>query len=301
MPREDALRTPEARFDNLPDYNFAPNYIDDLPGYEGLRMHYLDEGPKDAAVTFLCLHGEPSWSYLYRKMIPILTAAGHRCVAPDFFGFGKSDKPRDDETYTYHFHRNTLMAFFERMDLHNVCTINQDWGGLLGLTLPMDYPDRITRMIVANTFLPTGQPAGEGFNAWKNFVATNPKFDVGDLMKRSTSIMTDAEAAAYGAPYPDPSYMGGARRFPALVMVDPSMDGVDVSKRAIEFFAKDWSGECFMAVGMQDPVLGKATMVALNRMIKGCSNLFEIADAGHFVQEWADELTPAALEYFKLG
>ncbi len=301
MPRDDALRTPETRFENLPNYDFAPNYVDDLPGYEGLRMHYLDEGPRDAEVTFLCLHGEPSWAYLYRKMIPILTAAGHRCVAPDFFGFGRSDKPKDDATYTYHFHRNALKAFFERMDLQNVCTINQDWGGLLGLTLPMDYPDRITRMIVANTFLPTGQGASEGFTAWKNFVATNPKFDVGDLMQRSTSIMTNAEATAYGAPFPDPSYMGGVRRFPALVMVEPGMEGIDVSKRAIEFFQNQWAGECFMAVGMQDPVLGKDTMAVLNKMIKGCSDLYEIAEGGHFVQEWADELTPAALEYFKLS
>jgi len=301
MPRPDALRTPDDRFENLPGFNFAPNYIDDLPGYEGLRMHYLDEGPKDAAVTFLCLHGEPSWSYLYRKMIPILTASGHRCVAPDFFGFGRSDKPKDDATYTYHFHRNSLKAFFERMDLNNVCTINQDWGGVLGLTLPMDYPDRITRMIVANTFLPTGTGATDGFNAWREYVATNPEFNVGELMGRSTSVLSEAEAAAYEAPFPDASYMGGVRRFPALVMTDPGMDGIECSEAALKFFANDWAGKCFMAVGAQDPVLGVPTMTAFQKMIKGCSDLHVIEEGGHFVQEWAEELTGPALKYFGLG
>lgn len=299
-PRPDAMRTPDERFENLPGYNFAPNYVDDLPGYEGLRMHYLDEGPKDAKVTFLCLHGEPSWSYLYRKMIPILTAAGHRCVAPDFFGFGKSDKPKDDATYTYHFHRNALKAFFERMDLQNVCSINQDWGGVLGLTLPMDYADRFTRLIVANTFLPTGTGASEGFKAWREFVATNPKFNVGELMGRATTILSEAEAAAYNAPYPSPEYMGGARTFPALVMTDPGMPGIECSKAALEFFANDWAGECFMAVGAQDPVLGVDTMTAFQKMIKGCSPLHVIPEGGHFIQEWAEELTHPALKYFGL-
>jgi len=299
-PRSDALRTPDDRFENLPGYNFAPNYVDDLPGYEGLRMHYLDEGPKDAAVTFLCLHGEPSWSYLYRKMIPVLTAAGHRCIAPDFFGFGRSDKPKEDATYTYHFHRNALKAFFDRMDLQNVCTINQDWGGLLGLTLPMDYSDRITRMIVANTFLPTGTGATDGFNAWREYVATNPEFNVGELMGRSTTVLSDAEAGAYEAPFPDASYMGGVRRFPALVMTDPGMDGIECSQAALKFFANDWAGKCFMAVGAQDPVLGVPTMTAFQKMIKGCSDLHVIDDGGHFVQEWAEELTRPALKYFGL-
>jgi len=300
-PRPDALRTPDDRFENLSGYDFIPNYIDDLPGYEGLRMHYVDEGPTDADVTFLCLHGEPSWAYLYRKMIPILTKAGYRCIAPDFFGFGRSDKPKDDATYTYHFHRNALKAFFEHMDLKNVCTINQDWGGLLGLTLPMDYPDRITRMIVANTFLPTGGGASEGFHAWRDYVANNPEFNVGELMGRATSVLNEDEVAAYQAPFPTSEYLGGVRRFPELVMTDPGMEGIEESERAIKFFANDWSGECFIAVGAQDPVLGVETMTAFQKMIKGASELHVIDDGGHFIQEWAEELTRPALKYFNLG
>ena len=138
MPVE-ALRTPDERFANLPGWSYAPKYIDDLKGYEGLRMHYVDEGPKDG-VTFLCIHGEPSWAYLFRKMAPVFTGAGHRFVAVDMFGFGRSDKPVDDATYTYHFHRNALLAFVEKLNLKNICLVVQDWGGLLGLTLPMAAP-----------------------------------------------------------------------------------------------------------------------------------------------------------------
>ena len=157
-----ALRTPDDRFENLPGWDYAPHYVENLPGYDGLRMHYVDEGPADADVTFLCIHGEPSWAYLFRKMIPVFTGAGHRAVAVDMFGFGRSDKPVDDETYTYHFHRNALLAFVEKLDLKNVCLVVQDWGGLLGLTLPMDAPARYTRLIVMNTGLPGGEEARKG-------------------------------------------------------------------------------------------------------------------------------------------
>jgi haloalkane dehalogenase len=141
MPIE-ALRTPEGRFAILPGFPYAPNYIDDLPGYEGLRFAYIDEGPADAETVFLCLHGEPTWSYLYRKMLPVFTAAGHRVVAPDLFGFGRSDKPVSDEIYTFDFHRESLLRFVERLDLRGIALVCQNWGGLLGLTLPMDHPDR---------------------------------------------------------------------------------------------------------------------------------------------------------------
>ena len=179
-----ALRTPDERFENLPGWNYAPNYIDDLPGYEGLRMHYVDEGPKDG-VTFLCIHGEPSWAYLFRKMGPVFTGAGHRFVAVDMFGFGRSDKPVDDDVYTYHFHRNALLAFIERLDLKDVCLVVQDWGGVLGLTLPMEAPERYTRLIIMNTGLPAGENAGEGFAAWRAYNRANPDLDVGGLMKRN--------------------------------------------------------------------------------------------------------------------
>ncbi len=304
----DALRTPDDRFDNLPDWSFEPHYVDDLNGYDGLRMHYVDAGPADAEVTFLCLHGEPSWSYLYRKMIPVFTAAGHRAVAPDMFGFGRSDKPTDDATYTFEFHRNALLAFVEKTDLKNICLVCQDWGGLLGLTLPMDLPGRFTRLLVMNTGMPAGENAGEGFAAWRAYNRANPDLNVGGLMQRSTPIMTDAEGAAYDAPFPNQSYKGGVRRFPELVMMkengadltEDSAAGVPFSLRAREFWANDWDGDSFMAVGMQDPVLGPEAMKFLAAQIKNCPAPLEVADAGHFVQEWGGPIAEAALEKFGL-
>lgn len=305
-----ALRTPDDRFENLTGWKYAPRYVEDLPGYEGLRMHYVDEGPADADITFLCIHGEPSWAYLFRKMIPVFTSAGHRAVAVDMFGFGRSDKPVEDEVYTYHFHRNALLAFVEELDLKNICLVVQDWGGLLGLTLPMDAPERYTRLIVMNTGLPGGEEAPEGFAAWRAFNRSQPDLDVGGLMKRATTILTDDEAAAYNAPFPDQSYKGGVRRFPELVMLKEkgaddltpaSKEGVETSLKARKFWSEDWTGESFMAIGMQDPVLGPPAMHMLRKMIKNCPEPMEVADAGHFVQEWGEPIAKAALETFGIA
>jgi haloalkane dehalogenase len=298
--RIEALRTPDDRFQNLPGFPFKPHYIDDLAGYEGLRLHYVDERPAKAhaqAHTFLCLHGEPSWSFLYRKMIPVFTAAGHRAVAPDFFGFGRSDKPVDDSVYTFGFHRNTLLRFIEKLDLKNITLVVQDWGGLLGLTLPMEMPERFKRLIVMNTTLAVGHSPGPGFDGWKAFAKANPDLDVGKLMKRGAPL-SDAEVAAYDAPFPDARHKAGVRRFPELVMVAPDMEGADISRRAAMWWTREWSGQSFMAVGMKDPVLGPSVMADLRKVIRNCPAPFEVADGGHFVQEWGEPIAKAALEAF---
>lgn len=295
----EVLRTPDERFNELPDFPYAPNYLDNLEGYEGLRMHYVDEGPRDAANVFLCLHGEPTWSYLYRKMIPVFTAAGHRVVAPDYFGFGRSDKPVPDDVYQFDFHRDSLLAFIAQLDLSSLTIVCQDWGGLLGLTLPMEIPDRISRLLIMNTALGTGDvKLSEGFVAWRNYVQDTPDFDVGRLMKRSCPLLTDGEIAAYNAPFPDARYKAGVRRFPAMVPDNPQAPGAELSRRAREWLKTAWSGETFMAVGMQDPVLGPPAMKALRKLIQGCPEPFEIADAGHFVQEWGEVVARKALEAF---
>ena len=297
----DILRTPDGRFNDLEGYSFQPNYIDDLKGYEGLRMHYVDEGPSDAAHVFLCLHGEPTWSYLYRKMIPIFTAAGHRAVAPDYFGFGRSDKPIADETYQFDFHRDSLIAFIERLDLKNIVLVCQDWGGLLGLTLPMDLSGRITRLIVMNTTLGTGDvKLSKGFLAWRQFVADNPDFDVAGLMKRASPNLSKAECSAYEAPFPDASFKAGVRRFPAMVPDNPDANGAAISRRAREWLKTEWSGETFMAIGMQDPVLGPPVMQHLRNLIQGCPDPLEMPEAGHFVQEQGEVVAKKALESFGL-
>ena len=294
----DALRTPDERFQNLPDFAFASHYIDTLPGYEGLRVHYLDEGPQDARHTFLCLHGEPSWSYLYRKMIPVFVSAGARVIAPDWLGFGRSDKPVEDSVYTFHFHRNMMIAFIKALELKSITLVVQDWGGLLGLTIPMDMPDRFARLLVMNTALAVGESPGPGFEAWKALAKSQPDLDVGALMGRATPMLTEAERAAYSAPFPDIRYKAGVRRFPEMVMVAPDMEGVDESKRAAAWWSKDWKGTSFMAVGGADPVLGPQIMEKLRTQIKNCPEPMVIPDAGHFVQEWGEPIAHAALKAF---
>lgn len=294
----DAKRTSEDCFEGLPDYKFDPNYVDDLPGYEGLRVHYIDEGPKSAEKVFLCLHGQPSWSYLYRKMIPVFLQAGARVVAPDWLGFGRSDKPVADEVYTYSFHRKMLLAFIERLNLTDITLVCQDWGGILGLSVPMDMPDRFERLIVMNTALPVGKSPSEGFEAWKAFAATQQDMDVGGMMQRATPGLSEAEAAAYNAPFPDVTYKAGVRRYPELVMVSPDMEGVETSRRAADWWANDWNGQSFMAIGMADPVLGGPVMENLRKTIRNCPEPMRIEGAGHFVQEWGEPVARAALKAF---
>ena len=254
----EALRTPDDRFAAVPDFDFPVSYVDDLPGYEGLRGAYVDAGPANAARTFLCLHGEPSWSFLYRKMIPVFLATGARVVAPDLLGFGRSDKPVRESDYSFDFHREYLLALVERLDLKQVTLVVQDWGGLLGLTLPVDpgFAARLERLIVMNTALAVGASPGPGFEAWKTYALSTHDLPVGDIVARGTPHMTAAEKAAYDAPYPDAAYKAGARIFPALVPVSPDMPGAAVSRAARSFWSEQWSGKSFMAIGDADPVLG---------------------------------------------
>lgn len=289
----ETVRTPDDRFTSLPDWPYGPHYVDDLSGYEGLRMHHVDEGPRDAPV-FLCLHGEPTWAYLYRKMIPVFIEAGGRVVAPDFFGFGRSDKPVEDDAYTWDFHRNSLLRLIERLDLTDITLVVQDWGGVLGLTIPVDMPDRISRLLIMNTAFATGAEPTEGFVAWRDYVARTPDLDVAGLMKRMCDQLTDEEAAAYAAPFPGPDFKAGVRTFPSLAPTTPAMDGVEVSKRAVEWWSSQFDGHSFMAIGENDPVLG-SVMPIMHRIIKGCPEPMRLPDAGHFIQEWGDQVARAAL------
>jgi haloalkane dehalogenase len=246
MPIENVLRTP------CPTSPNSPHYVNDLPDYDGLRAHYLDLGPKEADRTFLCLHGEPTWSYLYRKMIPVLVESGARVVAPDF----------------------------------------------LGLTLPLDAGFRaaLDRLLLMNTSLPVGEPLAPHFYAWRSLVRTTPDLPVGDWVRQSTPHLTDAEAAAYDAPFPDRRYQAGARTFPDLAMVEPDMEGVAEARAAAAFWADDWSGESFVAIGANDPDV--AAIHALRQQIRGCPEPLVLDDAGHFVPESGDVVARAALRAF---
>jgi pimeloyl-ACP methyl ester carboxylesterase len=296
------LRTPDERFAPLPAFPYPPRYVEGLRGYEGLRLHLVDEGPRDAREVFLCLHGEPTWSYLYRKMIPPFLAAGARVVAPDWFGFGRSDKPEDDAVYNFSFHRGTALRLIETLDLRNITLVCQDWGGVLGLTLPMEMPERFTRVLVMNTAIPIGQFVSPGFAAWKQFAGAYHDVPVAGLIALSSpGALSPYDAAAYDAPFPDARYKAGVRRFPQLVPVSPEMEGAELGQRAREFFANEWRGESFMAIGLRDPVLGKPVMEELRGVIRGCPPALELPEAGHFVQEWGEPVARAALAHFKSG
>lgn len=298
----EALRTPDERFRLMPGFPFEPHYGDDLPGYAGLRMAWIDEGPPDADEVFLCLHGEPTWSYLYRKMLPVFTAAGHRVVAPDLFGFGRSDKPVDDAVYTFDFHRDSLLRLVEKLDLERITLVCQDWGGILGLTLPVEMPERFARLLVMNTALPTGSFLSEGFAAWKGFAAAAPDIPVAGLVVSDAVGVTNLlDALAYDAPFPDARYKAGVRRFPQLVPVEPGMAGILHTTRARAFLANEWKGDSFMAIGMRDAVLGEPVMNALRETITGCPEPMKVDAAGHFVQEYGEPVARAALEHFGIG
>ncbi|HEX2546761.1 MAG TPA: tRNA adenosine(34) deaminase TadA [Ramlibacter sp.] len=298
--RDDAVRTPDDRFGDLADYPWAPHYLNDLPALAGLRMHFLDEGPRDAPLTWLCLHGNPAWSYLYRRMIPVFLQAKARVVAPDLIGFGRSDKPKREAAHTFEWHRQVLLEFVERLDLRNIVLVMQDWGGLLGLTLPMEDPERYRGMLVMNTTLGTGDaPLSPGFIAWREMCRKNPEFDVASLFARGNPHMTREECEAYNAPFPDAGHRAALRAFPRMVPSEPTANGAAVSRQARRFLSRQWQGQTFMAVGALDPVLGTEVMQSLRQDIRNCPEPLVLPKAGHFVQEHGEQVARKAVGYFR--
>ena len=282
------LRTPDDRFVDLPDYPFPANYveIDDLDGGT-LRVHYLDEGPSDGP-TVLVMHGEPSWSYLYRKMIPPMVDAGLRVIAPDLVGFGKSDKPTETGDYTYARHVAWMQAaIVDHLDLHDTTFFGQDWGGLIGLRLVAENPERFARVIVGNTGLPTGdRPPSDAFMAWQKFSQTTDVFDVGFLINGATiTDLTDAEVAAYDAPFPDDSYKPGARIFPSLVPTRPDDPAAGANTAAWEVF-RAWDKPLICCFSDSDPVTAGGDRAFLE-LVPGAAGQphVTVENAHHFFQE----------------
>jgi haloalkane dehalogenase len=278
------LRTPDERFASLSGYHFAPNYVELAAG---LRVHYLDEGPA-AAAPVLLLHGEPTWSYLYREMIPILVAAGNRCVAPDLVGFGRSDKPGEQGDYSYQAHVDWMReALFDRLDLEDITLVGQDWGGLIGLRLLGEHPDRFARAVVANTGLPTGErPPSDGFLAWRQLARDSVELPVGTILSiSSTRTLSDAEIAAYDAPFPDQSYKAGARAFPTLVPTTPDDPAHDANVRAWEVLERfDKPFLCAFSDG--DPIFPGGEREFIDRVPGAAGQAHHtIEGAGHFLQE----------------
>lgn len=294
------LRTPEERFNNLDSYPFEPHYLEDLDSVPGARMHYVDEGPRDSKEVFLCLHGAPTWSYVYRKMIPIFAAQGHRVIALDLIGCGRSDKLLNQSDYSYHLHRNSLIEFIEKLDLTNITLVCQDWGGLLGLTLPMDMPGRFKRLLIMNTTLPaTRLRFNPTFRVWRLWARLSPNIHIGNVVKICEWSVTKTERESYNAPYPDRRYKAGVRAFPALVPLSPKDEGAAILERAAEWFPKNWQGDSFMAIGTKDHALGRNTMLPLRKLIPNCPEPL-LVKAGHYVQEQGVEIAEGALQHFGL-
>ncbi|MEI6417543.1 MAG: haloalkane dehalogenase [Sphingomonadales bacterium] len=285
------LRTPDAAFADIADYPFAPHYADITDRATGtpMRLHYVDEGPRDAA-PILLMHGEPSWSYLYRKFVGPLVAAGHRVVAPDLIGFGKSDKPADRNDYTYERHVAWMSDWLTGLDLNGITLFCQDWGGLIGLRLVAAFPDRFARLVIANTGLPIGTGWSEGFAAWLAFSQRVEQFPVGFIVNGGTTRdLTPAEVAAYDAPFPDESFKEGARQFPTLVPITPEHGSVAENKAAwtvLEQFTKP----VLTAFSDKDAVTAGGEKLFISRMPGAAGQPHTIvAGAGHFCQEDAPE------------
>lgn len=281
------LRTPDSRFTDLPGYPFNPNYlmVDDGEGGQ-LRVHYLDEGPAEADPVLL-MHGEPSWSYLYRTMIPILVDAGHRIIAPDLVGFGRSDKPTRREDYSYQRHVDWMQALLDQFRLERITLVCQDWGGLIGLRLVAENPGRFARVVAANTMLPTGDHApGEAFSNWQKFSQEVPVFPAGGVLKGGTvTPLPQAVIDAYDAPYPDERYKEGARQFPLLVPITPD-DPASEKNRAAWQVLGQWQKPFLTAFSDSDPITAGGDKL-MHKLIPGTRGQAHttIVNAGHFLQE----------------
>lgn len=281
----DVLRTPDAAFAALADYPFAPHYArivaDD--GSE-LRLHYVDEGPRDAAPVLL-MHGEPTWSYLYRHFIPPLAARGHRVLAPDLIGFGKSDKPATREDYSYERHVAWMSDWLLEMDLRDITLFCQDWGGLIGLRLVAAFPERFARLVISNTYLPVGESLGAGFDGWRDYSQSTPSFNAGRIVNGGClRELSDREVAAYDAPYPDASYQAGARQFPMLVPTTPGHPSVAENVAAWEVLER-FDRPVVTAFGDSDKVLGHFHTAFEQRIAGAAGQPHRVLSASHFCQE----------------
>jgi haloalkane dehalogenase len=294
----DVLRTPEERFAGLPGPAMEPHYLD----VDGLRVHTLDEGSRVASPVLL-LHGEPSWSFLYRRMIPVLTAAGHRAVAPDLVGFGRSDKPVHRQDHTYQRHVDWMRAVVEALDLRDITLVGQDWGGLIGLRLVAEMPERFSRVVACNTFLPTGdRDPGPAFHAWRRYSQETPRLHPGGIVRGGCVTALSPEViAAYDAPFPDDRFMAGARQFPMLVPVTPDDPAAEPNRAAWEVLSR-WTRPFLCAFSDQDPITRGADRV-FRRLVPGARDQPHtvIEGAGHFLQEDRGERLAAVVADFIAG
>jgi haloalkane dehalogenase len=302
----DVFRTPDERFENLPGYDFEPNWFD----ADGLRLHYVDLGPSDLASggsapltgdPVVCFHGEPTWAYLYRKMAPGLVAAGHRVVCPDYAGFGRSDKPTDRGWYSYDRHVELMSALLASLDLSEATVVVQDWGGPIGLRWAVENADRVARLVILNTGLFTGR-VSKGFMAWRDFAERNPDLPVGFVLQGATTTeLPDDVVAAYEAPFPNAESKAGAAQFPLLVPTDDEMAGA-AEMREVSAALSSWDKPALVAFSDSDPVFPypRAGQVFCD-LIPGAGEQVPIEGAAHFLQEDRGERIAEEIVRFTRG
>lgn len=289
------FRTPDERFEGLPGYDFAPHYAE----IDGLRLHYVDEGPREGT-PIVCFHGEPTWAYLYRKMLPPLVAAGHRVICPDYAGFGRSDKPTDRGWYSYDGHVELMTALLDRLELRGATVVVQDWGGPIGLRWAVEHDDRVARLVILNTGIFTGR-VSKGFLAWRDFAQKNPDLPVGFVLQGATkSELAPEVVAAYEAPFPSPESKAGAAQFPLLVPTEEDGPGASQMRDVADALSR-WQKPALVAFSDSDPVFPhpKSGQVFCDR-IPGARPQVTIADAAHFLQEdKGEQITDEMLAFFQ--
>ena len=289
------FRTPDERFEGLPGYDFAPHYAE----IDGLRLHYVDEGPREGT-PIVCFHGEPTWAYLYRKMLPPLVAAGHRVICPDYAGFGRSDKPTDRRWYSYDGHVELMTALLDRLELRGATVVVQDWGGPIGLRWAVEHEERVERLVVLNTGIFTGR-VSKGFLAWRDFAQKNPDLPVGFVLQGATkSELAPEVVAAYEAPFPSPESKAGAAQFPLLVPTEEDGPGASQMRDVADALSR-WQKPALVAFSDSDPVFPhpKSGQVFCDR-IPGARPQVTIADAAHFLQEdKGEQITDEMLAFFQ--
>ena len=291
------LRTPDERFKNLPDFPFEPNYLE----IDGIRIHYIDEGPKDAEVVLL-MHGEPSWSFLYRHMIPIIVKAGYRAIAPDLVGFGRSDKPAKQSDHTYRKHVEWITKWVIALDLKNITLFCQDWGSLIGLRVAIEHQERFSRIILSNGGLPTGeQRHSKAFFEWKEFSKTTPKFYVGRIVQGGVKTkLSRSVIKAYDAPFPDETYKAGPKIMPSLVPTSIEDPEYEVNKSASEKYSQ-WQKPFLTAFSDGDPITKGGERYWINHIPGAKDQKHTILQGGgHFIQEdKGPELAKIIIEFIK--